>query len=515
MFNDSAHSARPLLIRGALVPTPEEGGVRARDILVQHGVIQEVSDCGMAVSDDALVLNSSEYIVIPGLVNSHTHSHFAYGRGYGDRWTLEIHQNSGGGLGYGASLDDLRLGAMLGAADMIRNGCTAAYDMVLQNPFPSSEGMGAVAEGYQATGMRAVIASAVTDRTFWESVGGLIDSLPNEAAAFVRSIKATHADDHASGLKDVLDNWRFDTNQLRPAIAPSVPLLCSDQFLMNVAGMAREYGIPLQTHLAESKVQAIEAQRRWGVSLTEHLARKGILGPNVSAAHAVWVSDDDLRRLADYGVAVAHNPGSNMRLGNGISPTMRMIDHGLTVGLGTDACSCADQQNMIEAMRLASFASRLCGPDPSRWLSAEQVFSMATVGSAAVLGFQDIGKLERGYRADIVFLDRAELAYLPLNNFWHQLVFSETGRGVRKVMIDGRVVYDNGHFTTFDYPKLCREVHASTERLADIAGERRATLRRLEPIISKFCVGLAGMPHAFSRYVDSDPSEAEGGLVDK
>lgn len=505
MFDElSGQSARQLLIRGASLPIPKEGGLHTRDILIQHGVIQEIAPPGLAASEDAQVLDASSYIVIPGLVNAHTHSHFAYGRGYGDRWTLEIHQNSGGGLSYGASLDDLRLGAMLGAADMIRNGCTAAYDMVLQSPFPSSEGMGAVAEGYRSTGMRAVIAAAVTDRTFWESIGGLIESLPKDAAAFVRGIRPTSADDHVAGLRNVLDNWQFDTRQLKPAIAPSVPLLCSDSFLVDMAAMAREYRIPLQTHLAESKVQAVEAQRRWGVSLTGHLARSGILGPNVSAAHAVWVDDDDLRLLADHGVTIAHNPGSNMRLGNGIAPSAKMMKHGIQVGIGTDACSCADQQNMIEAMRLTSFASRLCGPDPSQWLSAEHVFHMATEGSAAVLGFSDIGRLAPGYRADIVFLDRAELAYLPLNNFWTQLVFSETGRGVRHVMIDGRTVYSDGQFTTFDYPKLCREVQAGAQRLEDVAGGRRSKLMDLEPIISKFCVGLARGPHAFSRYVDND-----------
>jgi len=495
-------STRPLLIRRALLPVPEEGGFQERDILIQHGVIQEVAAAGLPAPGDAQVLDASEHIVIPGLVNSHTHSHFAYGRGYADLWTLELHQNSGGGLGYGASLEDLRLGAMLGAADMIRNGCTAAYDMVLQNPFPSAEGMAAVAEGYRSTGMRAVVAAAVTDRTFWESIGGLIGSLPEDSAAFINSIKATHADDHASGLKKVLDDWPFDTRQLRPAIAPSVPLLCSEAFLADMAAMAREYGVSLQTHLAESKVQAIEAQRRWGVSLTEHLAQRGILGPNVSVAHAVWVSNGDIRILADHGVGVAHNPGSNMRLGNGIAPVAAMLEQGINIGLGTDACTCGDQQNMIEAMRLASFASRVCGPDPSRWLSAGQAFNMATVGSAAVLGFPDIGKLEPGYRADVVFLDRTELAYLPLNNFWTQLVFSETGRGVRRVMIEGRIVYDNGRYTAFDYPKLRREVHARAEHLARTGKGRRIKLKGLEPIISRFCVGLARTPLAFSRYVD-------------
>ncbi|HWL30138.1 MAG TPA: amidohydrolase family protein, partial [Burkholderiaceae bacterium] len=458
---------QPLLIRGAWVPEPGEAGLRPKDILIEGGFIRQIGPAGMTASADVPVMDASAYIVIPGLVNAHTHSHFALGRGYGDRWTLELHQNSGGGLNVGASLEELRLGAMLGAADMIRHGCTAAYDMVLQSPFPSREGMAAVADGYQTVGMRAVIAAAVTDRSFWESIGGLLDSMSPEASGFLRSLKATPADDLLSGVRDVLTHWDFDRSRVKPGIAPSVPLLCSDPFLADAARLAREFDVPLQTHLAESKVQAIEAHKRWGTSLTGHLARSGVLGPSVSVAHAVWVSDDDVRMLADHGVAVAHNAGSNMRLGNGVAPVSSMVRAGLTVGIGTDACTCADQQNMIEAMRLASFASRLCGPDPDTWISAEHAFRMATAGSAAVLGFKDIGRLEVGYRADIVFLDRNELAYLPLNNFWTQLVFSETGRGVRHVMVDGDIVYRDGEFTLFDYPALCSKVQASAARLAE------------------------------------------------
>ncbi|NGM86282.1 amidohydrolase family protein [Parapusillimonas sp. SGNA-6] len=492
---------QPLLIRGAWVPEPGGTGLRAHDILVQDGLIRRISPAGMAVSADVPVMDASAHIVIPGLVNAHTHSHFALGRGYGDRWTLELHQNSGGGLNVGAGLEELRLGAMLGAADMIRHGCTAAYDMVLQSPFPSQEGMAAVAEGYQATGMRAVIAAAVTDRSFWESIDGLLGSMSSEASAFLRSLKATTADDLLAGLRDVLENWRYDRSRVKPGIAPSVPLLCSDAFLANTARLAREFDVPLQTHLAESKVQAIEAQKRWGTSLTGHLARSGVLGPSTSVAHAVWVSDDDVRMLADHGVTVAHNAGSNMRLGNGVAPVYSMMRAGLTVGIGTDACTCADQQNMIEAMRLASFASRLCGPDPDTWLGAEQAFRMATEGSAAVLGFADIGRLASGYRADMVFLDRNDLAYLPLNNVWTQLVFSETGRGVRHVMVDGDLIYRDGEFTTFDYAELRRKVEASAAHLAEAGSERRRRLAEFKPIVAKFCVGLARSGHAFDRYI--------------
>lgn len=501
---DGQHdSARQVIVRNASLPLPGSAGLRSVDILIQHGVIQEISAPCLPVSERALTIDASGQIVIPSLVNSHTHSHFALGRGYADLWTLELHQNSGGGISYGALLEDLRIGAMLGAADMIRNGCTATYDMVLQSPVHSPEGMAAVAQGYEDAGIRAVVAAAVADRSFWDSISGLYDSLPQDAAAFVRSLQATSSTQHLAALEDIISNWHFDTKHIKFALAPSVPLLCSDDFLQRIALLATKHGVMVQTHLAESKVQAVVAQQRWGKSLTRYLADIGFLGAHVSAAHAIWLEQDDIDTLARHKVCIAHNPGSNMRLGNGIAPIVAMQRQGLNIGLGTDACSCSDQQNMMESMRLAAYSSRLTSPDPANWLSAESAFQMATQGSAALLGFPTMGKLQVGYSADMVFIDRNDLAYVPFNNFWNQLVFSETGRSVQRVIANGRTIYENGQFLTFDYPQLLRQAQAAADRLADLGQERRAQLKALEPLVSQFCVGLAHAPHPVNRYIGS------------
>lgn len=489
------------IVRGAHLPVSGERRLRAVDILIEDGEIREIAAPGLAVGDDCAVVDARERIVIPGLVNSHTHSHFAWGRGFGDRWTLEMHLNSGGGVWFGATPEELRLGAMLVAADLIRNGCTAAYDMVLQSPVPSPEGMAAVADGYRSVGIRAVVAAVVADRTFWESTPGLIESLPAEERDFVRSIVAPSADKALEGLAQVLRGWSFDTRRIRPAVAPTVPLLCSDAFLADVARLARDHGARLQTHLAESKVQAVVGLDRWGQSLTARLDATGFLGPDVSVAHAIWIDDDDIRRLADRGVAVAHNPGSNMRLGNGVAPVRRMRCAGVKVGIGTDACSCADHQNMFEALRLASFGSRISSPDPGDWLSAEDGLRMSTENGAEILGFDRIGRVAPGYRADLVFLDRRDLAYVPLNDPFAQIAFSETGRGVRDVMIDGAFVYRDGNFTTIDLPDLLARAEAASERLAAKAGDRRRRLRALESLVSSFCVGIARRPHPVNRMI--------------
>jgi len=471
-------------------------------LLVIQGKIAEISGPGLTAPADSLEIDARGQAVLPGFVNAHTHSHFAFGRGFGDLWTLETHLNSGGGISYGSTLEDMHLAAKLGAADMIRNGCTAAYDMVVQTPVTSEHGMHAVASGYQAAGIKAVIAATVTDQTFWSCVPNLLGEMSPEEAEWIKSITLAQPDEHLAGLRRTLQSWSLDTSKVRPGLAPSVPLLCSDRLLQNVANLAREFDVPMQTHLAESKVQTLLSQRRWGTSLTRHLSDIGFFEGNVSAAHAIWLDDEDIRILADKEVAVAHNPASNMRLGNGMAPISAMCEMGVTVGLGTDACSCSDQQNMIDAMRLATYSSRIRTPDPAYWLSAEQVFGMATQHSAAILGLPGTGTLEVGKCADLVFIDLADIAYLPLNNFWNQLVFSESGRGVKRVMVDGEMIYEDGAFLMFDYDELRRQVHDTAHRLKEIGQQRRTRFKNLEKVVSLFCVGLAQSPFHVNQYVE-------------
>jgi len=166
--------------------------------------------------------------------------------------------------------------------------------------------------------------------------------------------------------------------------------------------VAREHGLVMQTHVGEAKYQAASSFPVFGMSMTKTMDSVGIVGPWFSAAHAVWLDDEDMRLLAVRGAQVAHNPGANLRLGSGIAPAREYLRHGVMVGIGTDGCHCSDNQNMFEAMRAASFVSRARGLPPDEWLSTGEVLQMATEGSARVLGFQDrIGRITKGYKASL------------------------------------------------------------------------------------------------------------------
>ena len=219
----------------------------------------------------------------------------------------------------------------------------------------------------------------------------------------------------------------------------------------------------------------------------------------MSAAHAVWIDDEDIARLADGGARVAHNPMSNLRLGSGVAPVGRMRDRGLRVGIGTDGSNTSDGQNMFEATRLAAYLSRLEGPDPAAWLSARDALLMATEGSADLLGFTRIGRLAPGFEADIVFLGLDAPHLVPLRAPLPQTVFGENGASIRRVMVGGRTVFLDGRLLTLDEARLRREAEAAASRLDAADAPALAASHAVAGVIGTFCAGLCGMAHPVQR----------------
>jgi 5-methylthioadenosine/S-adenosylhomocysteine deaminase len=246
-----------------------------------------------------------------------------------------------------------------------------------------------------------------------------------------------------AAIRDAFDGWSVDRDLVRPAVAPTIPHHCSDEFILGCAGLARDFDVGLHSHVAESKVQAVASLRVYGKTQTAHLDALGVLGPHFTVAHGVWLDEDDMARLGDHGASVAHNPGSNMRLGSGLADTRAMLERRVNLGIGTDGASCADNQNMYEAMRLASFVSKVQGPEWRRWLTTREAALAATEGSARALGFGDkIGRIAPGWKADLVLLDLDHPNWMPFNDPVNQLVHCEDGTAVDSVMIGGRLVVE-------------------------------------------------------------------------
>jgi guanine deaminase len=471
------------------------------DILIAGDTIAEVGPPGLAAPDDAILMDATDRLIHPGLINAHTHGHGNLSKGLGDGWTLELLLTAGPWISGHRTPEDKYLSTYIGALEMLMKGCTACYDLTVEFPQPTPEGLGACAQAYADAGMRAVVAPMVASFTFLEAIPGLTDVLPAALQRDVQRLKLAPYEASLAAMRQVLTDWPVDRDLVRPAVAPTIPHHCHDAFTVACARLAREFGVGLHSHIQESKVQVIVGLKKYGKTPTAHLEELGILGPDFVAAHGVWLDDDDIQRLADHGASVAHNPGSNMLLGNGIAAVRSMLDRKLNVGIGTDGASCCDNQNMYESLRVAAYGSNARGPDTRRWLRSDEILAAATTGSARALGFgAKLGRIAEGYKADLVLIDLAHINWIPLNDPTNQLVHTEDGGAVHSVMVGGKLLVENRRPVAVDLGQLARKAEAARERLAAANAANRALFERLEGLVNAFCPGLARTPYHVDRF---------------
>jgi len=485
-----------LIVTGGLLLTDPAQPAQPGDLLVEDGCIRALGAPGaFAALTGARVLDANDRLVIPGLVNGHTHAHGALGRGAVADVALEGFLAASPAINGQRGIDDLALSATLGAVELLKRGCTATFDVSGEFPQTTPAGLHAVAGAYDRAGLRAVVAPMMADLTLWQAYPELLQSLPAELRGTLAGLRAPTARTQLDAVRTAAADWRFDPQRVRLGLAPTIPLHCGDDFLRECAQLSEQLGLPMQTHLAESRAQADLGQRRYGRSLVEQLAQLGLLSPRFSVAHAIWVSDADIERLAAAGVTAIHNPLSNLRLGSGIAPLRRMLERGLQVGLGTDGANTSDTQNLFEAMRLAAGLSRVVDADEARWVSGGEVLQMATTGSARALGFDGlIGRIAPGFAADLVLLDLAQPVYVPLRDATRQLVHGENGSAVDRVLVGGRVVVEQGRVLTVDEAALRRQAEAAAARLDASNRQGRHLSQVLRPWVSAFCCGFGRAP---------------------
>src|ERR671922_2259310 len=503
-----------LLIRGGHVLNSAQMAFDPADVLIEADQIVAVG-CKLSAPPGTEELKATGHFILPGLINAHTHAHNNLLKGLADNWTLEDLLTHGPALNGGRTPEDHYLSAAIGAIEMLKTGCTAAYDLFMAVPAPSREVVEAVVRAYVDVGLRAVVAPAVADVVFYRAVPDLFDLLPPDLRQTVEQIQAEPAEGLLHLTENTIRLWNgAGGGHIRVAVAPTIPGQCSDDFLLGCQRLVQEYGVGLHTHLAESKVQALYAQQRWGKTIVAHLADLGLLGPGFVGAHGVWLTPEDIRLLADAGAAVAHNPASNLKLGSGIAPTREMLDQGLTVGLGTDGSMSSDNQNMFEAMRFAALVNTIRFPyAQDHWVGAQEVFHMATQGSARALGLvDDIGAVAPRRKADLVLLRANSIFLQPLNQPLNALVYAETGADVTTVLVGGRVVLDNGRVLTVDEGQLRTQAQEAADRLRAQNSAAWALAQQLRPYVAAACRAAVAAPYPVNRYAAPILSEATPSL---
>lgn len=474
------------VLRGGLVLKHAKHTPEPLDIYIKAGRIEQMGPPGLAVPAQTKVFEAGGYLIHPGLVNAHTHGHGAVTKGLADRWNLEQLILAGSITNQERALDLLQLNAQLNAAEMLLKGCTAAFDLYAQLPVPSAEGLEAVAAGYEQSGLRVVLAPMFADQNLYQA-------LPDLALAVGEQPTAPLAYDAVlQNIKPVLTR---SYQRVQWALGPAIPLVSSDAFLADCSQLARELGILIHTHVLESPIQKRAYPQRYAGGLLQHLDRIGVLGAHWVLAHCVWLDQNDLALVAKHQAKIVHNPGSNLRLGSGIADMRDMLRHGITVGVGTDGSTSSDNQNMYEAMRLAALVSRVKTEQVDQWISAEDAFYAATEGSAACLSLKDqIGRLESGFKADLVLIDLAHINWQPLNHALRQLVYAEDATAVRHVMVDGTWVVQNQQLLRLNLVELKQKAEQARQVLQLRSQLETPAMQQFFDTVAQFCACQADHP---------------------
>lgn len=391
------------------------------------------------------VIDGSGMLLMPGLINTHTHVPMTIFRGYADdlplyEWLYEYIFPIESEF---VTKENVVIATKLAIAEMLRSGTTTFNDMYYY--------VDEIARLVDETGIRAVLSESVID--------------------FPAPNSLTPAD----GLRtseSLLQKWN---NHPRITISLSAhsPYSCSSDLILSAKALSDKYHVPFNIHVAETRKEFDESLARYGFTPVAYLNDLGVLDQNVIIAHGVHLTAEDIEIVAQKGVSIAHNPECNMKLSSGVAPIPELLKAGVKVGLGTDGVASNNDMDMFNEMNTAAILHKLHANDPTV-MNARSVLEMATINGAKVLGMEnEIGSLEVGKKADMILLDMMQPHAHPLYNIYSLIVYSMKGSDVRTVFIDGKIVMQDGRFAHLDELGL----YAKVEEVANRIRERSLVLK--------------------------------------
>lgn len=493
------------LIRNATIVAMDEehGSVPfSGDVLIDGATIKAVGGA-IAAGPGARIIEGRGKLVMPGLVNAHTHSSETFLRGRYERMPLEIWLL----YAYPLLMNDpigerlLYLRSLLLAMESLRNGVTTFCDDFFDPPRHDLDRLAMVFRAYEDAGIRANVSSAVMNVHTLDALPFAREVMPPELQARLDFGPPMTADAYMDYCRSAFSSLHGKAGRLNFMIAPSAPQRCTPDLMAACMDLAVARHVPFHTHILETKTQAVTSHMLHGKSLIAYMHDLGLLKRNTTIAHAVWVSDEDMRLMGEAGVSVAHNAVSNLKLGAGIAPIRRLLDAGVTIGLGTDGVSSNDTARIFDVMRVAGLVHSAAGPDYEKWVAAHEILTMATIGGAKTAMLEEVtGSLEAGKAADLLVLDLKSYPFMPLNDVARHLVYSENGSSIETVMVAGRIVMHGGRLTTVDETAVFDEIVALVPAyLAEHAElERRNAV--FEPVMAEIHRKATGVHIAIDRY---------------
>ncbi|WGI16642.1 amidohydrolase [Methanonatronarchaeum sp. AMET-Sl] len=423
-----------ILKDGVVVPVtkpPFQGSIAIKD-----GVIVDIGENNSIIDEYVgKVIELDGSIVIPGLINTHTHLAMTLFRGVADDLPLDVWLED-----YIWPLENLLeprhvyAGSMLGCLEMIKNGVTFFADMYVEQK--------EVAKAVDQSGMRAALSF------------GLVTINKDEEGVKEELREGMKVYNELDGAAD---------GRIITTYGPHSPTTCSKEFLEEVRETAGDSLI--QIHLAETKKEVLRSKELYGMSPTELLHEVGLLNKNTVCAHAVHLTEKDIDLIANSGAIVSHNPTSNMKLASGIAPIPELLSKDVSIALGTDGAASNNSLDLFSEMKLAALLHKSSKMDPTT-VPAEEALKMATINGAKAFGLEDsLGSIEVGKKADLVIIDSESPGMTPRHNVISNLVYSTTNRDVETVIIDGDIVMINDEIQSLDEENVIKNADRMSKDL--------------------------------------------------
>jgi len=390
----------------------------------------------------ANTIDVHDQVVLPGLINTHTHAPMVLYRGLADDLALMdwLQKYIFPAEAKTVSPEMVRIGTRLAALEMIESGTTTYADMY----YFEEE----IARVTKTAGLRGVLGQTILQFPVPDAKTPS-DGL-RRTEAFIKEFK--------------------DDRLIVPAVAPHAMYTNDRATLIACAALARKYGVPLITHLAETEDEIRIARDRYQMTPAAYLESIGFWGPRTLAAHGVWVTDEDIAILRKHDVGVAHNPESNMKLASGAAPVTKYLNAGVALGLGTDGAASNNDLDMFEVMRQAAFLAKLSTRDPTA-VPAQTALDMATIGGARALGMaRDLGSLEVGKRADLITVSMNSARQTPMYDPVSHLVYVGRGDDVRTTIVDGQVLMADRQVRTLDRSTVLADANRFDAKVREAVG---------------------------------------------
>ena len=427
-----------ILIKNAFILSPNTNFEGKQSLLIKDDVISEIAP-EIDESNVDKVIDATDKILLPGLINTHTHLSMTLFRGLADDLSLDswlndhiwpMEANLNGNYCY--------IGALLGAVELIKSGTTTFSDMYFY--------MEDVARAVDEAGIRAVLSYGMIDF-------GDEEKRKNEIRENLTLFE------NCNGMAD---------GRIKVFFGPHSPYTASEELLIKVRELADKYGMGIHIHVSETQKEINDVSEEKGLRPFEYLDKIGLLGPDVVAAHCVWLSDEEIEIIRKNDVKVSHNPCSNMKLASGIAPISKLLENDICVSIGTDGASSNNNLDLIEELKTASLLQKVSTLDP-KVLNSDEAIAMGTIKGAEALGLDsEIGSIEVGKKADIILIDTNSANMVPdSSSLSSNIIYSANGSNVDTTICNGKVLMENKKLTVLDEDEIYAKARQAIKELKE------------------------------------------------